>query len=187
MCLMSFQLPFFHQTEQPQVWSGLLTGLTMERLYAATSGNRLVEKKTGEKKCMGRTRLESWGPRRTSLHSTPLNKKSPKRISCAGTAQGELNRLMDTRSACYCCWDSNTKSFSSTITPERGEREIRPGETMHFRKILGLGRVKIYLQLYSVCFQRSVSRTLVVLYTCNSNPLIVLQIQYVSRSLLVTC
>lgn len=90
---------------------------------------------------------------------------------------------MDTRSACYCWWNSNTKSISSTITAERAEREIRPGEAKHFRKILGLGRRRIYT-LCLVCFQCSVSRILV----CNSNPLIVfLHIQYVSRSVTVTC
>lgn len=78
---------------------------------------------------------------------------------CEETAEGEPKRLMDTCPTFYCWWNSNTKSFSLTITAEGAVQEIRPEETTHFRQILGLCRRKSS-QAYSVCFQLSVWRIL---------------------------
>lgn len=89
----------------------------------------------------GGTRLEGEAPE--EVHSTPLNKRSPKRISVR-----ELLRENWTD-----WWIHILHSIAcGTVTPkashwqlqQRAVREIRPGETMHFRKMLGLSMRKIY-------------------------------------------
>lgn len=68
---------------------------------------------------------------------------------------------MDTRSACYSWWNSNTKSISLTITAEREERDnTRGGEAFQEDIRFGKEEKTNPHRSYWVHFQHSVSRVL---------------------------